>query len=273
MKNNFKGEFILNVLWLRILRKIEITTIADLPEKIESIRVSLERIYGAKLNVEFSALPVRSLCPTEEFLEKDKLALILMKILNEGYRVPIITVRKGGSYYILDGHHRSYILLKMMEEKTESYIVRFPEEVSYRAPPKRPLEDLPILDVAPIDDSILKAWSQIITLLKYYEAIYGVPFYLKIEDASLTNVVPTQPQVGGKQVSSINKILVPIVCIKHHGKYYILDGHARALKAKLIGLSRIRSVVLTPIMDIEYGIIRTVNAVGLRSLDDISIVE
>lgn len=152
MKNNFKGEFILNVLWLRILRKIEITTIADLPEKIESIRVSLERIYGAKLNVEFSALPVRSLCPTEEFLEKDKLALILMKILNEGYRVPIITVRKGGSYYIL-------------------------------------------------------------------------------------------------------------------------DGHARDLKAKRMGLSRIRSVVLTPIMDIEYGIIRTINAVGLRSLDDISIVE
>jgi IMP dehydrogenase len=255
------------------MRKIEITTMADLPDKSESVRVSLERIYGAKINVEFSVLPVRSLCPTEEFLEKDKLALILMKILNEGYRVPIITVRKGGNYYILDGHHRSYILLKMMEEKTASYILRFPEEVSYRAPPKRPLEDLPILDVASIDDSILKAWSQIITLLKYYEAIYGVPFYLKIEDAPLSSIVPTQPQVGGKQVSSINEILVPIVCVKHYGKYYILDGHARALRAKQMGLNSIRSVVLTPMMNVEYGIIKTVDAMGLRSLDDISIIE
>jgi IMP dehydrogenase len=246
---------------------------ADLPEKIESVRVSLERIYGSRLKVEFSVLPVRSLCPTEEFLEKDKLALILMKILNEGYRVPIITVRKGGNYYILDGHHRSYILLKMMEEKTESYIVRFPEEVSYRAPAKRPLEKLPILDVASIDDSILKAWSQIITLLRYYEAIYRVPFYLKVENASLSNIVPTQPQVGGKQISSINKILVPIVCIKHRGKYYILDGHARALKAKKMGLNRIRSVVLTPMMSVEYGITKTVDAMGLKSLDDMSIVE
>ena len=150
------------------LRKIELTTPEGLPARIQSIKISLEKIYGAKLSVEFRVLPVRSLCSTENFLEKDKLALIFMKIVDEGYRVPIITVRKGGEYYVLDGHHRSYILAKMMEETVESYVLRFPEEVSYRAPPRRPIEEIPVIDVAPIRDPILRAWSQIIILLKYY---------------------------------------------------------------------------------------------------------
>ena len=167
------------------LRKIELTTPEGLPARIQSIKISLEKIYGAKLSVEFRVLPVRSLCSTENFLEKDKLALIFMKIIDEGYRVPIITVRKGGEYYVLDGHHRSYILAKMMEETVESYVLRFPEEVSYRAPPRRPIEETPIIDVALIRDPILRAWSQIIILLKYYEKIYDTPFYFKIKRLSL----------------------------------------------------------------------------------------
>jgi len=246
---------------------------ADLHKKTESIRDSLERVYGTKLSVRFRVLPVKSLCPTEGFLEKDKLALILMKVLNEGYRVPIITVRKGGNYYVLDGHHRSYILVKMMEETTESYVICFPEEVSYRAPPKRSIENLSIIDVTPIDDEILRAWSQIITLLKYYEAIYHMPFYLKVENIPLNNLVPTQPQVNMKRISSISRIVVPIVCIKHHQKYYILDGHARTLKAKQIGLDSIRSIVLTPKKEVEYGIIRTVRSLGLKNLEDIKVAE
>lgn len=253
--------------------KIELTTTADLHEKIKSIRTSLEKIYGTRLNVKFKVLPVRSLCPTEGFLEKDKLALILMKFLNEGYRIPIITVRKGGNCYVLDGHHRSYVLAKMMEKKIESYVIRFPEEVSYRAPPRRSIEDLPIIDVAPIDNEILRAWSQVITLLKYYEAIYNMPFYLKVENIPLNNLVPTQPQVSIRRISSINRIVVPIVCIKHHEKYYILDGHARTLKARQIGLSSIRAVVLTPKKEVEYGIIRTVRLLGLENLEDIKIME
>jgi len=201
----------------------------DLPARIESVKVSLERIYGIKIGVEFRALPIRSLCPTEDFLEKDKLALILMKIVDEGYRVPIITIRKGGEYYVVDGHHRSYILAKIMEEMVESYVLRFPEEVSYRAPPKRSIESLPIIEPAPIDDPILKAWSQIITLLKYYEEIYDTSFYMRVEAIPIEDITPTQPEVNKRQISSIGRLMVPILCVKYGEKYYVLDGHARTL--------------------------------------------
>ncbi|MBS7648379.1 MAG: ParB N-terminal domain-containing protein [Candidatus Bathyarchaeia archaeon] len=258
---------------MKVLRKIELTTLEDLPTRIENIRVSFERLYGTKLGVEFRPLPIKSLCPTENFLERDKLALIFMKIVNEGYRVPIISVRKGGEYYIVDGHHRSYILAKMMEEMVESYVLRFPEEVSYRAPPKRSIENLLIIDPAPIDDLILKAWSQIITLLRYYEAIYNVSFYMRVENIPIENIVPTQPQVSKRQIISISKLLVPIVCVKYEGKYYVLDGHARTLRAKEIGLRFIKAILLIPKASVEYGIVRTVERLGLKNINDIKIVE
>jgi len=256
-----------------ILRRIELTTLKDLPARIQSIKVSLEKVYGAKLSVEFMILPVKSLCLTERFLEKDKLALVFKKIVDEGYKVPIVAIRKGGEYYILDGHHRSYILAKMMEETVESYILRFPEEVSYRAPPRQSIEETPIIDVAPIDDPILRAWSQIITLLKYYEGIYDTAFYFKIEYLPLADLIPTQPQVERRRISSIDRLLVPIVCVKHEGKYYILDGHARTLRAKEIGLNAIRAIILIPKRRVKYGIVRTVDDMGLKSLDDLKIIE
>ncbi len=254
------------------MRKIELTTPEGLPARIQSIKISLEKIYGAKLSVEFRVLPVRSLCSTENFLEKDKLALIFMKIVDEGYRVPIITVRKGGEYYVLDGHHRSYILAKMMEETVESYVLRFPEEVSYRAPPRRPIEEIPVIDVAPIRDPILRAWSQIIILLKYYEKIYDTPFYFKIKRLSLDELVPTQPQVERRQILSIKRLLVPIVCIEHEGRYYILDGHARTLRAREMEMNSIRAIILTPKSGVEYGIVKTVKNLGLESIDNLKII-
>ncbi|MCX8171113.1 MAG: hypothetical protein N3E47_03965, partial [Candidatus Bathyarchaeota archaeon] len=148
-----------------------------------------------------------------------------------------------------------------------------PEEVSYRAPPRRAIEKLPIIDPAPIDDPILKAWSQIITLLRYYETMYDVPFYIVIEKVPLEKLVPTQPQVSGRQVRAIERLLVPIVCVKYEEKYYILDGHARALRAKELGLKTIRAILLTPKKEVEYGIVKTVNRLGLKKIDDIKICE
>ena len=161
----------------------------------------------------------------------------------------------------------------MMEETVESYVLRFPEEVSYRAPPRQSIEETPIIDVAPIREPILRAWSQIITLLKYYEKIHNTPFYFKIKRLSLNELVPTQPQVERRQILSIKRLLVPIVCIGDGGKYYILDGHARTLKAREAGMNSIRAIILTPKSSVEYGIVKTVKSIGLESIVDLKVIE
>ncbi len=56
----------------------------DVPSRVDSVKCSLEIIYGTKLGVDLEDVPIDRLFPTEDFLENDKLALVLMKVVTEG---------------------------------------------------------------------------------------------------------------------------------------------------------------------------------------------
>jgi IMP dehydrogenase len=73
--------------------------------------------------------------------------------------------------------------------------------------------------------------------------------------------------VGRTQVEAIKKLLVPIVCVEYRERFYILDGHARAYKAKQMGLNWIRATVLMPAAPIDFGIVKTAEELDLRNLD------
>ncbi len=254
------------------MRQIKLLSWQDFPEHLENIKKSLEIVYETNIQVDSGEIAFDQLYPTEEFLEKDKLTLILRKIIDENYNVPIIIEKHRQDYFILDGHHRSFIQKKLMSGKIRSWILIFPETGRYRTHPKRPLENLPIRDVGSIDDPILKAWSMILTLVKYYEALYDVSFNLMKREIPLNQLVPTQPQVFRRQIHTIRKLLVPISCVEYLDKFYILDGHARALRAKQLKLCFIRAVVLTPISKVRYGIVKTSAELNLEDLEDIKIL-
>jgi len=253
------------------MRRLELVSLKDIQRRVEDIKASLENIYGVALSTGFGELLSTSLFPTEAFLEEDKLALLFMKIVKEGYDVPIITVRYRGDVYILDGHHRAYILRKLMRDKIRGYVLSFPSGQHYRDIPKFDLEDIAIKEVVPIDDPILRTWAQILTLLKYYEAIYNVFFRLKEEEVELNLLVPTQPYVTRSQVDLIEELLVPIACVQQQGRFYILDGHARSLHAKETGLKTIHSMVLEPQVEVDFGIVRTTKRMNLSGLEDIKV--
>jgi len=176
-------------------------------------------------------------------------------------------------FFVLDGHHRSYINRKLVKKTINTCVLKFPRSKVYPARPKSPLKHLPIRDVAVIDDPVLKAWSQILTLLKYYEALYDISFSLRKEDVPLGNLVPTQLQTSKKQIDSIRELLVPIVCVKQQGKFYILDGHARSLRAKQLGLKSVDAIILSPKTNINFGIVETARKMNLKNLEGIKIVE
>ncbi len=110
-------------------------------------------------------------------------------------------------------------------------------------------------------------------MVEHYEAIYNLPFYLNKEKVNLKDLVPTQPHVGKKQIDAITKLLVPIVCICYANKYYILDGHARSLRAKELGLDSLEAMVLLSTAKIDFGIVKTAQDMGLRQLEDVRIIE
>ena len=255
------------------MREIELASWKDLSKRVDSIVKSLEIIYQVKLSVDLEEIPLERVYPTEDFLENDKLALVFKKTVEENYDVPITVVNSGRDYFVLDGHHRAFICKKLMYKTIKAHVLRFPKGKTYREISKHPLEDLRIKDISPIEDPILKAWQRILFVAEHYEAIYNLPFYLSREKIDLKDLVPTQSQVGRTQIDAIIKVLVPIVCIRYGKKCYILDGHARSLRAKEFGLDSIEAIILLPKAKINFGIVKTAEAMGLRRLEDVKIMD
>jgi IMP dehydrogenase len=254
------------------MREVELASWEDLQRRVDSIVRSLEIIYETSLRVAQMEIPFERLFPTEEFLENDKLALVFQKVVDENYDVPITVVNRDEEYFVLDGHHRAFIRKKLMFKTIEACVVEFPEGARYRVVPKRPLESLRIKDVGPVEDPILRTWQRILFVVEHYEAIYNVPFCLKKETVDLKDLVPTQPHVSKAQVDAIEKLLVPIVCIKDGSKYYVLDGHARSVRAKELGLNSIAAMVLQSTEKQSFGIVRTAEAMDLHRLDDVKVM-
>jgi IMP dehydrogenase len=231
------------------------------------VKRSLEIIYGVRLGVDFEDVPVDRVFPTEDFLENDKLALVFMKVVTESYDVPIIVVKRNEDFFVLDGHHRSYVARKLLRKSLKAHVLRFPSGVSYRNVSKRSLDDLPIKEVTEVDDMILRAWQRTLSILKHYEAMYGIPFFMSVERVFLKDLVATQTHVGRLQVEAIKEVLVPIVCVEYKGRFYIVDGHARAYRAKQMDLKWIKATILLPAVALDFGIMKTANEMGLKNLD------
>jgi IMP dehydrogenase len=255
------------------MRKIELVSWKNILNRVENIKKSFEIIYDTNLSFESKKIPLNNLYPTEDFLEKDKLALVLKKVILENYFVPIIAVKHEREYFILDGHHRSYLSKKLQHETIASYVILFPKGKKYKTRTKKVLEDIPIKEVSFIDDFTLKAFAQLLSILKYYEALYKTSFNLERIDVLLKDLVPTQPQARRERINSIKKMLVPIVCIEHKNKFYILDGHARSINAKEKNQKYIDAFILRPKTKVNFGIVKTAREMNLKNLEDITIVE
>jgi len=255
------------------MREVSLESWEDVLERVESITRSLEQIYDAELVSSLETVGLGRVFPTEEFLENDKLALVLKQVFTKGYNVPIVVVERDTDYFVLDGHHRCYVFRKLQHDTASAYIIRFPVGRQYRDVPKRSIEDLPIKEVSPIEDPILRAWQRTFSILKHYEAIYAVSFYLRKDHVKIADLVPTQSHVGRMQVEAIKQLLVPITCVQHLDRYYILDGHARAVRARQLGQEAVDVMVLVPAVPIGFGIVKTAEEMNFRGMDDLKIRE
>jgi hypothetical protein len=253
------------------MRKIELATWESVPKRLDSLKRSLEIIYEKELTTYSYDIPLSRLFPTEDFLENDKLALVFMKTVDEDYDVPIIAVEKAPDYFVLDGHHRSFIYIKLRKKAIKARILKFPKGSSYRGVPKTSFQDLPVKEVSTIEDSILKAWARILNIMRQYEALYHIHFHMERKNLFLESIHPTQPEILKSQLEGIARILVPIACIEHGGKYYVLDGHARCIRARQLGLEFIQAMILSPDVSVGYGIVKTAKEMKLDTLDDITI--
>lgn len=248
----------------------------ELQSKFQSIKRSLETIYHVSLGQRNDIVEVERLIPTEPFLEEEKLHLVMDSVMNEGYSVPIVTMEHKGKFYIIDGHHRAYTLYLLGKKMIESIVLRFPEGEEYREVEEISLSDMKVKPIKKdglggAANDVHAMWEKAGKIALCFEKIHGVEFTVINKDVGVGSLVPTQPFVEASKLGSYVNREVPIICVEHSGKLYVLDGHNRAAVARREGMKTVGALILVPQQPVEFGIAKTAKSWGLESLNDLKV--
>ncbi len=250
------------------------SSLREVISRLGSIIASFERIYNIKLDYASGFVKFKRLRATENLLELEKLAIVLKKTIYENYNIPIITIRTKEADYIIDGHHRAYAKYLLDLEGINAYRILFN---NYSPKNSYSISELKTIETGEELTEEFAPWKALIKLIEYYRKLYGGEIKLKRIKVNIDSLVPTQKYVEkyklDKEYIVEHEKIAPIVCLEHEGKYYILDGHIRSLKAKLEGKKELDVIVLIPKVPVTPGIVRTCLVSGLRSLDDVEVIE
>jgi CBS domain-containing protein len=130
-----------------------------------------------------------------------------------------------------------------------------------------------------IRSHIEKATPNKINMLKtFLEKKHGVNITVKRRIVPIEELRPTQHEVfadelRGRQYEIKRGLVEPLIVIQKNTHYLLVDGHHRVLAARNMGVRQFQAFVLEPDREIELGMERTAEEMGVRSLDDIKIIE
>ena len=90
--------------------------------------------------------------------------------------------------------------------------------------------------------------------------------------------MPTQNNIQpdeftGRKYEIKRGLAEPIVVIKSGERLILVDGHHRSLAALKMGIVEIDAYIIVLSKDIELGLEKTARAMGLKSIEDIKIIE
>jgi len=183
-----------------------------------------------------------------------------------------LLLKQNGALLIIDGHHRSYINRKLGRKAIWSYSLSLPVQTTRRRL-QLTLDLLEIKEVSKIEDEELQTWAHILKILKYYEHLYRVPFFMRSMSIPLSQLIPTQPAIEIDRLYPLREPEVPITCLESSSRYYILDGHVRSLSASFMDKRNISAIILWNRSIQNFGVERHAQTLGLTSLEDIEIVD
>jgi IMP dehydrogenase len=121
--------------------------------------------------------------------------------------------------------------------------------------------------------------GKVMTVKKFLEQQNGIRMRVVNKDVPMDQMLPSQKEVYmdeliGRQYEIKRGLNEPIIVIQRRNGYLVVDGHHRVMAAKKMGQSTFNAVVLEPNnLDVKLGLEKTAEKWGLRTLDDISIIE
>lgn len=121
--------------------------------------------------------------------------------------------------------------------------------------------------------------SKVMTVKSFMETQNGIRMKIVNADVPIDMAIPTQKEVYmdeliGRQYEIKRGLNEPLIVIKRRNGYLVVDGHHRVMAAKRLGLKTFKAIVLEPNdLDVSLGLERTAEKWGLKSLDDVKVIE
>ena len=121
--------------------------------------------------------------------------------------------------------------------------------------------------------------AKVMSVKNVLEQQNGIRLKISNQEVPIGELIPTQKEVYmdeliGRQYEIKRGLNEPLIVIKRRDGYLVVDGHHRIMAARRMGLETFNSIVLEPNdLDIKLGMERTAEKWGIRTLDDVKIIE
>jgi CBS domain-containing protein len=120
--------------------------------------------------------------------------------------------------------------------------------------------------------------NKVLMVKTFLEKKHNIHITVKRRVVPIEELRPTQHEVFadellGRQEEIKRGLVEPIIVIQKRDYYLLVDGHHRVLAAKQMGVKQFSAVVLEPDRDVELGMERSAKEWGLKTLDDVKIID
>ncbi len=115
-------------------------------------------------------------------------------------------------------------------------------------------------------------------LKKTIETVHDVKVEVTRGKVEVDRLIPTQTKVFADELKGriyeLRKGLAePVVVIRKGGRLFLVDGHHRAVAARRAGVKKLDAYILEVPDCIELGIEKLVKKKGIKSIEDIEVIE
>ena len=121
--------------------------------------------------------------------------------------------------------------------------------------------------------------GKVMSVKNFLEQQNGLRFKVVNKVIPVDQIIPTQKEVYmdeliGRQYELKRGLNEPLIVVERREGYLLVDGHHRIMAAKKLGMKDFKAIVLVPNdFDTKIGLEKTAERWGLRSLDDVNIIE
>lgn len=121
--------------------------------------------------------------------------------------------------------------------------------------------------------------GKVMSVKNFLEQQNGVRMKVVNREIEIDRIIPTQKEVYmdeliGRQYEIKRGLNEPLIVVERRNGYLLVDGHHRVMAAMKMGLKTFNAIVLVPNdYDVTFGLEKTAQRWGLKSLNDVKIIE